>query len=105
MLFIGAFAAVVDVSIEFEGETEAVFTATAASASSQVDGSTSRLLFFTAKPAELSSDSQKFQVIYGAPTTVHKEYNLRRIFDVKKAKQKKSCKWESTAAINCPNAM
>jgi hypothetical protein len=64
MLFIDASAAVLDVSIEFEGHTEAVLIATVASASSLVNGSTSALLFLNAKPAKQSYDSEKYQVIY-----------------------------------------
>jgi hypothetical protein len=74
MLFIDASAAVLDVSIEFEGQTEAVFTATAALASSLVNGSSSALLFVNAKPAKPSDDSEKLQVIYDA---LH--YNVYRL--------------------------
>lgn len=74
MLFIDASAAVLDVSIEFEGQTEAVFTATAATASSWVNGSTSTLLFINAKPAEPLNDNEQLQVIYDA---LH--YNLYKL--------------------------
>jgi hypothetical protein len=82
MLFIDASAAVLDLSIEFEGQTEAVLTATAASASSLVNGSTSALLFINAQPAKPSNDNRQFQVIYDAlhynlyKTTVQEVYNL-----------------------------
>jgi hypothetical protein len=75
MLFIDASAAVIDVSIKFEGQTEAVLTVTKAFATSLVNGSTSGLLFINAKPAQLQNDSNNIQVIVDA---LH--YNLYKLW-------------------------
>jgi hypothetical protein len=66
MLITDASAEVFDFSVQFEGQTEALLTVTAASASSLVNGSTSTLLFLDANPAKPSPAYKKFQVMYDA---------------------------------------
>jgi hypothetical protein len=51
------------VSVKFEGHSEAMYAATAAYASSLVNGSTSTLLFLSAKPAKATNENKKLQVI------------------------------------------
>jgi hypothetical protein len=58
-----ASAAVFDLSIKFEGRTEAVFAVTAAAASSMVNGSSSALVYVSSKPAKPSADNRKIQVM------------------------------------------
>jgi hypothetical protein len=62
-VIIDASAAVIDVSVKFEGQTEAVYTATAAYASSLVNASTSTLISLSAKPAKAKNENKKLQVI------------------------------------------
>ena len=63
MLFTDASAAVIDVSVKFEGHSEAMYAATAAYASSLVNASTSTLVYLNAKPAKITNENKKLQVI------------------------------------------
>jgi hypothetical protein len=71
---IDATAKVVDVSVEFEGQTEASLTLTVAAASSLVNGSTSALVFLDAKPAKPSPASMKLEVT--SDTSRYSSYKL-----------------------------